>query len=198
MKQIILASNNDNKIKEINNLLKLFNIEAKGLKELKLDSPIENGNDFTENALIKARYTFNKTDLPTIADDSGFCIDSMNGFPGLCSARFAEACGSYSEAFRIINECINPINRKACFITCIAFIYKDENNNIIEKVFEGKIEGEFIYPGRGNNGFGYCPVFLPNGFEQTFAEMSNSLRTKINHRRIALDKFIKYLTQIIN
>ena len=198
MDKIILASNNANKIKDISNLLNVFNVNVVGLKELQLGNPEENGKDFIENSLIKARYAFDKTGLPTIADDSGFCIDSMNGFPGLCSARFAESCGSYENAFKIINDCINPLNKKAYFVTCIAFIYRDKNNNIVEKIFEGKIEGNFVYPGRGTNGFGYCPVFLPDGYIQTFAEMTDDLRTKINHRRIALDKFLSYFKTLYN
>lgn len=99
MRTIILASNNANKIKEIGELLKPFNVEVKSLKELGLGDPTEDGKDFAENALIKARYAFEKTGLPSLADDSGFCISSLNDFPGLCSARFAEASGGYEEAF---------------------------------------------------------------------------------------------------
>ena len=196
MKEIILASNNENKIKEIGNLLSDFGVKVRSLKELGLGDPIEDGKNFKENSLIKAKFGFEKTGLPSLADDSGFCIESLNDFPGLCSARFADACGSYDEAFRIINECINPINKKAYFITSIAFIYKDTKDNVIENTFEGKIDGSFVYPKRGNNGFAYCPVFQPNGYDKTFGELSNELRTSINHRRLALDKFLNFFKEL--
>ena len=191
MKTIILASNNQNKIKEISKLLEQFSVEVKSLKELGLGDPVEDGKDFQENSLIKARYAFEKTGLPSLADDSGYCIDSLNNFPGLCSARFSKACGGYPEAFKILNECINPNNIKSHYITCLSFIYKT-NNQVIEKVFEGRIDGNFTYPSRGENGFGYDPTFLPDGYDKTFGELPNELRMNINHRARALNKFFEF------
>ena len=191
MKTIILASNNQNKIKEISKLLEQFSVEVKSLKELGLGDPVEDGKDFQENSLIKARYAFEKTGLPSLADDSGYCIDSLNNFPGLCSARFSKACGGYPEAFKILNECINPNNTKSHYITCLSFIYKT-NNQVIEKVFEGRIDGSFTYPSRGENGFGYDPTFLPDGYNKTFGERPNELRMNINHRARALNKFFEF------
>ena len=191
MKTIILASNNQNKIKEISKLLEQFSVEVKSLKELGLGDPVEDGKDFQENSLIKARYAFEKTGLPSLADDSGYCIDSLNNFPGLCSARFSKACGGYPEAFKILNGCINPNNTKSHYITCLSFIYKT-TSQIIEKVFEGRIDGSFTYPSRGENGFGYDPTFLPDGYDKTFGELPNELRMTINHRARALNKFFEF------
>lgn len=192
MDKIVLASNNQNKIKEISKLLEPFNVEVKSLKELGLGDPVEDGKNFQENSLIKAKYAFEKTGLPSLADDSGYCIESLNDFPGLCSSRFSKACGGYPEAFRVLSECINPINKKAHYTTCISFIYKDNSGKIIENCFEGKIEGEFVYPARGENGFGYDPTFLPNGYNKTFGELPNELRITINHRALALQKFFEF------
>lgn len=192
MKTIVLASNNQNKIKEISKLLEEFNIEVKSLKELGLGDPIEDGQTFEENAIIKAKYAFDKTGLPSLADDSGFCVESMNGFPGLCSARFADAAGGHEKAMEMISKCINPNNKKSNFITAMAFVYNKDGNETVE-TFEGKLDGDFVYPPRGNNGFGYCPCFLPNGYSETFGEMANEVRTKMNHRAIALNKFIEFL-----
>jgi len=190
--KIVLASNNKNKIEEIKSLLSNFGVEIKSLKDLNLDDPIENGKDFKENSLIKARYAFEKTGLPTLADDSGFCIDILNDFPGLFSARFAKASNGYENAFKIINQCLEETNNKdAHFTTCLSFIY-NSNDKIIEKIFEGKLEGQFTYPPRGNNGFGYCPCFTPKNYTQTFSEMTDDFRSKINHRAIALNKFIEF------
>ncbi|MDD2839699.1 MAG: non-canonical purine NTP pyrophosphatase [Rickettsiales bacterium] len=196
MKTIIVASNNSNKIAEISKLLTTFNVEIKSLKDLGLGDPIEDGKTFVENSLIKSNFAFERTGLPTLADDSGFCIDSLNDFPGLSSARFAKACGGYEESFKIINECINPINKKAYFITTLSFIYKNPKGDKIEKIFEGKIEGNFTYPARGLNGFAYCPCFTPNNYIETFGEMSEKQRTQINHRAIALKKFVEFIKEI--
>ncbi len=196
MKTILVASNNINKISEISKLLANFDIEVKSLKDLGLGDPIENGRTFAENSLIKSNFAFEKTGLPSLADDSGFCVDSLNDFPGLSSARFAKACGTYEESFKIINGCISQTNKKAHFITTLSFIYKDSKDNKVEKIFEGKMEGNFTYPARGTNGFGYCPCFTPNNYEETFGEMSDDLRIKINHRSIALNKFVEFIKEI--
>ncbi len=191
MKEIILATNNEGKVNEIKNLLKQFNVNVKSLKDLQLGEPIEDGKTFLENAIIKAKYAFEQTGLPTLADDSGFCIDSMNNFPGLCSARFIKACGGNEQAFKIINECINQNDKSAYFITCIAFIYSDNSGHEIIKSFEGKIEGHFSFPAKGNGGFGFDPVFIPNGYDKTFAEMPD-VKVEISHRTRALNKFFDF------
>ena len=200
MKEILLASNNKNKIKEISELLSPFNITVRSLKDLNIREPIEDGKSFAENALIKAMNGFTASGgIPTLADDSGFCIDNFNDFPGLYSARFAEACGGYEKAFEVIDKCLLcEFDKKAHFITCLSFVHLDENtgDKIIKKTFEGIIKGQFIYPARGNNGFGYCPVFLPNRHKETFGEMTDEYRTSINHRRKALNKFLKYLSTL--
>lgn len=190
MKEIILASNNANKIKEIAKLLEPFNIEVRSLKELGLGDPIEDGKDFMENSLIKAKYVYDKTGLPSLADDSGFCIDSLNNFPGLSSARFIKAVGGEEKAFNVINDCINIHNKKAFFITSLVFIYKDNNKTIV-KDFEGKVNGNFVFPARGEGGFGFDPVFVPDGYDKTFAEMPEE-KLKISHRTLALKKFIDF------
>jgi XTP/dITP diphosphohydrolase len=198
MEKIVLASNNGDKIKEINNdLQKLFSIEVKSLKDLGLGEPDENGTTFQENALIKARYAFDKTGLPSLADDSGFCINSLNDFPGLCSARFIKSVGGIEEAIRILGECINPKDKRSYFVTYLAFIYKNENNEVIEKIFEGRLNGQFTFPARGNNGFGYSPCFTPDGYNKTFGEIEDSVRCKMNHRALALGKFFSFLKGVI-
>jgi len=196
MDKIILASNNSHKINEITKLLEPFRVEIKSLKELGLDDPVEDGRNFVENALIKARYAYTKTNLPALADDSGFCISSLNDFPGLCSGRFAKAVGGFEKAFEILNSCIESKNKTASFITCLAFVYKNIDGIIVEKIFEGKIDGEFTYPPRGGNGFGYCSAFTPNGCEKTFGEISDDIRTHTNHRALALNKFIEFFKTI--
>lgn len=197
MKTIIISSGNKDKIKQIKDKILPLNlgIELKSLADLNLeDEPAENGITYKENALIKARYTFSKLGLPSLADDSGFELEALNGFPGIVSARFAKACGGYERAFEVIDKCLGE-NRKALFCTTLAFVYK-KNNEIIEKTFEGKICGEFVYPPRGSHGFAYCPCFKPNGYEKTFGEIPDSLREAINHREAALNKFCDFLKKL--
>lgn len=189
---IVLASHNENKVKEISQLLEPLGIRVKSLNDFSLQPPEETGNDFKQNSFIKAMYAFENTGLPSLGDDSGFCVDSLNDFPGLCSARFAEALGSYESAFEILNKCINPENEKCHFVTSLSFIYKHEET-IKSEYFEGRVNGLFTYPARGSNGFGYCPVFTPDGFSQTFSELSDDVRTKINHRYKALEKFVVFM-----
>ena len=190
-KILVLASNNTKKIEEINILLKDFNIEVKGLKDLGLGEPIEDGKTFAENALIKAKYAFENTGFPALADDYGFCINSMNNFPGSCSARFIKAVGGEEKAFEVINSCINQKDKSCFFITNLAFVYKT-NNQIIEKIFEGKVNGNFVFPARGNGGFGFDPVFIPNNYEKTFAEMLE-IKIQISHRTKSLNNFLNFV-----
>lgn len=190
-KILVLASNNPKKIKEINELLKDFDVEVKSLKDLGLGEPVEDGKTFAENALIKARYGFENTGLPTLADDSGFCINSMNNFPGLCSARFIKAVGGEEKAFEVINSCINSKDKSCFFICDIAFVYK-QNNQVIEKIFEGKVNGDFIFPAKGDGGFGFDPVFMPDGYDKTFAEIPE-VKAKISHRKKGLDQFLEFV-----
>lgn len=190
MNTIVLASNNKNKLYEMKSIMLPFNLEVKTLSDLNLPDPVEDGKDFTENALIKARSAFKKTGLPTISDDSGFCIDTLNNFPGLASKRFMEAVGDYDKAAFVLNNCLSS-NNKAHFTTCIAFVF-EKDNKLIEKTFLGNLNGNFIYPGRGQNGFGYCPYFIPDGYSETLAEISDEHRIKINHRAIALERFVEF------
>ncbi|MDR3289694.1 MAG: RdgB/HAM1 family non-canonical purine NTP pyrophosphatase [Rickettsiales bacterium] len=189
MKIILLASNNANKIKELTALLSEFNVEIRSLNDLKIGEPIEDGKTFQENSLIKAKFGFEKTGLPTLADDSGFCIDSLNNFPGLFSSRFEKAVGGYEKCFEILNKM--KTDNKAHFTTCISFIYK-KNDKITEKCFEGKCPGEFIYPAKGDNNFGYDPVFKMDGMDKTFAEIPNEIKNKISHRAIAFKMFLDF------
>ncbi len=195
MKELILASNNIGKVKEVEKLLQQFNVQVRTLKDLGLGEPIEDGKTFVENSIIKAKYAFEKTGLPTIADDSGFCVDTMNDFPGLCSARFIKAVGGNENAFKVINECINPNDKSAHFITSLAFIFVNKDNQTIIKTFEGRINGQFLFPGKGDGGFGFDPVFVPNGYDKTFAEMPDE-KVKISHRTIALNKFLDFFKDI--
>lgn len=191
MNTIVVASENKGKIFQIKSFLSGYDVSIKGMKDFDIESPVENGKNYDENALIKARHTFKITGFPTLADDSGLNVDALNGFPGLVTARFAEACGGYEKSFAIISKCLEGNNKSISFSTAVAFIY-EKHGKINEKVFTGKITGEFVYPPRGKNGFGYCPCFKMDGYNKTLAELSDDEIGKVNHRATALKKFIDF------
>lgn len=197
IKKIVLATNNLNKVKEIQGLLAPFGVEVNTLKDLNLGDPVEDGKTFLENSTIKARYAFERTGLPSLADDSGFCVESLNGFPGLSSARFIKSVGGEEKAFSVINDCINPYDKSAHFITSLVFIYKDSGGNTVVKDFEGKIGGKFVFPARGEGGFGFDPTFIPDGYDKTFAEMPEE-KLKISHRTRALNQFFEFFKTLKN
>ncbi len=193
--KILIASSNKNKISQIKEKLSSLNLEILIMDEFNINEPEENGKNYSENAIIKAKSAFLQTGIPSIADDSGFELEYLNGFPGIVSARFAKACGGYENAFEILNKCLTE-NKNAHFKTAIAFVYK-QNNKVNEKIFEGNLNGTFVFPPRGKNGFGYCPCFKPEGYSQTMAELADNIREKINHRAIALDKLYNFLKTYI-
>lgn len=189
--KVFVASTNKNKICHIESKLLSLGIEILNMVDFNIDEPIEDGRTYEENAIIKAENAFLKTGIPSIADDSGFELEFLNGFPGIVSSRFSKACGGHERAIEILNGCLTK-DKKASFKTCIALVY-GENGKIIKKTFEGSLLGEFVFPPRGENGFGYCPCFKPFGYEETMSEISDELREKINHRAVALNALYEFL-----
>ncbi len=186
---LIIASNNTHKIKEINAVMaesvRLISLSEAGIIE---DIP-ENAKTLEENALEKARYVHRKTGSNVFADDTGLEVDALNGAPGVHSARYAGPDKNPDNNIdRLLKELINHKNRKARFRTVIALIF-DKN----EYVFEGAINGEIIMEKRGDRGFGYDPVFLPDNEDFTFAEMPAQRKNMISHRAIAIQKLNDFL-----
>ena len=190
----MLATHNQNKLKEFNKIFVNTNIEILSLKSFTKNEPIENGKSFEDNALIKARYASKLTSFsyPTIADDSGLCIDNLNGAPGIFSARWAYK-NDYNCAFDKIK---NHLNKKglnmneqlAKFVCVLALIDKKKN----EFIFKGILQGKIVFPPRGKNGFGYDPIFAPLNFNKTLAQASSSLKNSLSHRKKALVKLLKH------
>ncbi|MDR2078074.1 MAG: non-canonical purine NTP pyrophosphatase [Rickettsiales bacterium] len=193
VKTMFLASSNYSKIREISAIVENFGISLKSLLDLGLESPEESGKTFEENALLKARFGFEKTGLATIADDSGFCVKSLGGFPGIFSARFAEKNGGYHGAAKLLNELLKGEDKKSYFVTLVAFVGRNTSGRLEEHTFWGKVGGKFVYPPRGNNGFGYCPYFMPVGSNVTYGEIDNLQRAENNQRSIALRKFADFI-----
>lgn len=191
MKQLNMATANENKLAEVRCLLK-DNYLVNGLKELKITEEIpENGQTFAENAQIKAQYLYNKTRISSFGDDSGLVVPSLNGEPGIYSARYA---GEPQNNIKNINKLINKLSdindRKAYFIAVICYI----DNLGKATFFEGRVEGKITQKPMGNGGFGYDPIFIPDGLEKTFAQMASDEKNKISHR----GKAIKLLTNFLN
>lgn len=190
MKKLFIASNNHNKILEIKDIL-----ERNGIDDIELlcpkdfdhhDEPEENGKSFRENAFIKASYYHELFHLPTIADDSGICIDYLNGLPGIHSARFLPEMDYDHKCDYIIGLLKDVRNRGARFVDCLCFI--DRNDEI--SYYEGINEGTIAYEKAGHEGFGYDPIFVIPAYNKTEAELGAAYKDEHSHRAKALKKWI--------
>lgn len=189
--KIVLATNNPDKIKEVKEILGELGIEILSLNDLGIQIEIEEDqNTFEGNARKKAHTIFNLTKLPTIADDSGLMVDQLNGEPGVYSSRYAGEEHNYEKNNqKLLNELKDkPKPHRAKFICVIN--YKSDSE---DEIFTGIVEGEIVDSPRGTNGFGYDPLFKPDGFEATYAELPSEIKNKISHRYKALMEFRNYL-----
>lgn len=166
------------------------NINLLGLKDLSFDEDIpENHDTLEENALEKARVIFDKFKIACFADDTGLFIEALNGEPGVYSARWSQLDNNFQNNIeKALFKLKGETNRKAYFKTVVA--YKDAGE---EKLFEGRIDGQINKAVKGEDGFGYDPIFVPDGYEQTFSEMPLEEKNRISHRALAMTKFISYL-----
>ena len=202
-KKFLIATNNKGKFFEIESLLKSIHIESVPTFQFNLEEPEETGKTFAENSLLKAKFYAQKTGLVSLADDSGLCIEAMNGAPGIHSARFAIDENGLSDevqrtktdkknfpaTFKKIAEKISE-NPRAHFI-CNLAVFDPKTN--FEIFFEGRVDGILTFPARGNQGFGYDPIFIKNGMEKTFGEISAEEKDKISHRAEAFRKLKNWL-----
>ena len=188
-KKLVMATNNANKLREAREILAPLGIELISQKEAgAYIEPEENGTTFAENALIKARAVFAETGLPTIADDSGLCVDALDGRPGVYSARYApkgEECAKLLDEMKDIPD----EKRGASFQCVIAYVDADA----VFTVSGATIGGKIGYEERGTNGFGYDPVFMCG--DRTLAEMSAEEKNKISHRAVALNGLYEKLKE---
>lgn len=189
MKEIIIATNNQHKVEEIQREVR-NKIKIISLKELGFHQEIpETGDTLKENARQKARFIFEKYGKDCFADDTGLEVEALDGRPGVYSARYAgEKCSFDDNIDLLLKEMEGKTNRKACFKTVICLIENGE-----EKYFEGICKGNITTERYGNKGFGYDPVFIPEGYGESFAEMSGEKKNKISHRGKAIRELIKYI-----
>ena len=191
MKEILFFSNNKNKLFEIKKIFNKFNLKLLSLKDLNIrDEPKEYGKTFEENAKIKSDYGFNKTGLPCFADDSGICIESLNWRPGVNSKRFIHKFKNEEDCFKHIIKRVEVSGKKKAYFKTSISLSINKNYNL---VFSGKIDGKISSQRKGDFGFGYDPIFIPNSFNKTFAELSTKEKNELSHRSIAVTKLVNFL-----
>ncbi|MEN3039016.1 MAG: RdgB/HAM1 family non-canonical purine NTP pyrophosphatase [Candidatus Kryptonium sp.] len=201
--KIVLATRNKYKVEEIKEILKIYlNDELYSKLEILCADDFhgipkveEDGRSYVENALKKAREIHKFTGLPSIADDSGIEVDFLNGEPGVYSARYAGDNATDEENNRkLLRKLENvPLEKRTAIFRCvIAYVYKDE-----VKIFEGETKGKVIFEPRGTGGFGYDPLFIPDGYNLTYAEMPKDLKNRISHRAKAVQKFVEFFIEVL-
>ena len=191
MRDILFFSHNQKKIIEVKQIFKNSKIKFYDLNSLdKIKEPEETGNTFASNAKIKSKYGQKLFNIPCFADDSGFCVEALRNNPGVKSKRFLDKFSNRKDAFDyIISNVVKKKNNKAFFVTAICLTLK-ENYHIL---FLGRINGTVSLEPKGTNGFGYDPVFIPENYTQTFAEMNLEEKNVISHRKIAITKLKSFL-----
>jgi len=189
MLKIVLATGNPHKVEEINKIAKDFGCEFV-LPPSGFD-PVENGDTFGTNALIKAKEANENSKMLTLADDSGLCVDALNGEPGIYSARYA---GTQSEKIQKLLNAMKevPENRRGAKFVC-AMVLLDSNGEVLFSD-RGECYGKIAYESKGTNGFGYDPIFIVDGSDLTMAQLPEDVKNTISHRAIALQKIIEFLT----
>lgn len=191
MKTIIFATHNENKADEIRNLLP-EGLQLQTLNDLDIKEEIpETGSTLDENALIKARFIYENFGKACFSDDTGLEVESLNGEPGVYSARYAGLEKSAEANMKkLLEKLADETNRQAQFRTSLAYI----NESGKELLFEGIVEGEISHEKQGEKGFGYDPIFIPSGYDLSFAQMTQSAKNKISHRARAIAKFLQHLS----
>lgn len=196
-KKIVVASHNKGKLAEIAGLIGPFGFEAKSAAEYGLPEPAETGTTFEENAYIKAFAAASATGLPALSDDSGLVVDALGGAPGVYTADWAETGEGrdFAMAMRKVEHLLEqerattPEKRTGRFVSVICLAWPDGH----AEYFRGQVDGALVWPPRGEKGFGFDPVFLPDGFDRTFGEMSveekQGLDAPLSHRARAFDLF---------
>lgn len=189
--KLVFATNNRHKLDEIRKIAG-SSIEILSLKDIGCFADIpETGQTLQDNALQKAQYIKEHFGYDSFADDTGLEVASLNGAPGVYSARYAgEDCRPQDNMHKLLHEMSGMTDRKARFRTVIALILQNETH-----FFEGSINGEIIEEQRGSAGFGYDPIFVPDGYEQTFAELGDDIKNRISHRALATQKLIAFLKE---
>lgn len=189
--ELIFATHNNNKVKEVTKMLPSY-LSMKSLTDINFFDEIEEtGTTFEENAQLKAKTIFDKTGKNIFADDSGLVIEALDGAPGVYSARYAGTGKDEDNIAKALKELEGETNRKAYFISIFCLILNGK-----EYFFEGRVNGTIATEIMGDNGFGYDPIFIPDGFSKSFAQMSPEEKNAISHRGKAVEKLNDFLINL--
>ncbi len=193
--RLVVASHNDGKVAEIEALLAPLQLRAVSAAALQLAEPEETGQTFSDNAILKAEAAAAASGLPALSDDSGLALDGLDGEPGIYSARWAGVDKDFTLAMRKVEEALNArgantqTGRRAHFICALCLAIPGGKT----RVFEGRVSGSWVWPPRGENGFGYDPAFLPEGKTETFGEMAPEAKHAMSHRARAFEQLLAAL-----
>ena len=195
--RLVIATHNNGKLREIRALLDPFGISCTGAAELDLPEPEETGVAFVDNAELKARVAADLSGLPALADDSGLCVEALGGMPGVFSARWAEAREggrnfdlAMQRVWEQVEACGPDVIRDAHFVCALAVAWPNDGQ---AEAFEGRVDGLLVWPPRGDKGFGYDPMFVAAGRDETFGEMDPKEKHRISHRARAFEKLVAAL-----
>lgn len=196
MLQILAATSNKHKIEEFRSAFAVLSdkIQVITLADIpQFQMPEETGSTFEENAMIKAKAASAFVDMPAFSDDSGLAVDALDGAPGIYSSRYAGAGASDADRIAKLQKemAVKGGSRKAKFVCAMALAYRGDP----VEVFRGEVAGSIAEKPAGNGGFGYDPVFVPDGYVQSFAELGSEVKEKISHRARALEKLVAYIKQ---
>jgi XTP/dITP diphosphohydrolase len=191
-RRLVVASHNPGKAAEIAALLAPFDIEVLSAAELGLEEPEETGETFAQNATLKAEAATRATGLPALADDSGLVVSALNGDPGIRSARWAGPERDFDLAMRRVEQALGGARDRRAHFICNLCLAWPEGHSIN---FEGRVDGTLVWPPRGDRGFGYDPMFLPEGHRRTFGEMEAGEKHELSHRARAFAKLVAELFQ---
>lgn len=194
LEEIVFVSHNEGKIKEIKKLLAPYGIKVKSALDMNLPDVEETGKTFEENSLLKSSTIAKLVNMPCLADDSGLCVDALNGAPGVYSARYAPNRDFDKGMEKLLAEMEKSPNksRNAHFSCVISLAWPDGQY----KVFAGQVDGKIAFHKMGAGGFGYDPLFVPEGFTSSFAQMSQEEKNKISHRGRAVEKLKDFLNNL--
>lgn len=186
--KLVVASHNQGKVREIRELLAPFAVEVVSAGELDLPEPEETEDSFAGNAALKALAAARAANLPALSDDSGLAVDALDGAPGIYSARWAGPGKDFAVAMAAVNDKLGDgADRAAHFVCALCLAWPDGHTEI----FEGRVDGILVWPPRGDQGFGYDPMFQPEGFAITFGEMEPARKHSMSHRARAFEMLVR-------
>ncbi|WP_193172399.1 RdgB/HAM1 family non-canonical purine NTP pyrophosphatase [Nisaea nitritireducens] len=192
-KKLVIASHNQGKLREIRALIGPLGIEVVSAGDLGLPEPEETGATYIENAELKARAAAEGSGLPALSDDSGLSVTALGGDPGIYSARWAGPEKDFAMAMQKVEDALQKqaaagnTDRSAAFVCALTICWPDGHTESVE----GRVHGDLVWPPRGNNGFGYDPMFVPTGHDQSFGEVDAAWKHSVSHRAIAFEKLLK-------